>query len=64
MTVIEPLYIIHSMNINLILLGATGDLSNKKILPAIGELIFKNPQLAISIYPWSRKDIDLQKLNA
>ena len=48
----------------MILLGATGDLSNKKILPAIGELIFKNPQLAISIYPWSRKDIDLQKLNA
>ncbi len=52
------------MFINIVILGATGDLASKKILPACGELTLKNPQYSINIIPWSRKPIEnIDQLN-
>lgn len=52
------------MSTNIVILGASGDLAKKKILPSLGELISSIETLniqdqIIDIIPWSRKDIDL-----
>lgn len=67
------------MNINIIILGASGDLSKKKILPACIELVksYRNDikmienNTKILIHPWSRKEFidltifkDLESMNA
>jgi glucose-6-phosphate 1-dehydrogenase len=53
------------MFINIVILGATGDLASKKILPSCGEFISKRDDLHISIIPWSRKEItNFDQLNS
>ncbi|MGL4758359.1 MAG: hypothetical protein ACRCXZ_03420 [Patescibacteria group bacterium] len=43
------------MFINIVILGATGDLAKKKIIPSCLELI-SNTDYSIKVYPWSRKE--------
>jgi glucose-6-phosphate 1-dehydrogenase len=50
------------MNLNIVLLGASGDLANKKILPAIGEFIHFNEDMNINLIPWGRKESDITKI--
>jgi glucose-6-phosphate 1-dehydrogenase len=50
------------MNLNIVLLGASGDLANKKILPAIGEFIHFNKDSNINLIPWSRSESNIEKI--
>jgi glucose-6-phosphate 1-dehydrogenase len=51
------------MILNIVILGATGDLAKKKILPAIGELLYFKPENEINLIPWSRNEIDFEIIN-
>jgi glucose-6-phosphate 1-dehydrogenase len=50
------------MNLNIVLLGASGDLATKKILPAIGEFINYNQNININLIPWSRSESNIAKI--
>jgi glucose-6-phosphate 1-dehydrogenase len=53
------------MSTNIIILGASGDLALKKILPSMGALFAEySTRVDLNIIPWSRKPIDNLKMNS
>ncbi len=49
--------------IKFLLLGITGDLSQRKILPALAQFSEKNKQVGLDLIGYSRKKPDLRKIN-